>query len=91
MGYKKNKDLIEEEVDEFRLLYDNLSGKNHFLNETAGVIWQLLPDQFEEFATYRDLFKNEFMNDPRIEALTLEKDFDDCIDNFLREGLIICV
>ena len=86
MLYKKNGELVEEEVDEFRLLYDSTNGQNLFLNETAGLIWGLLPDQFENILEYKEEFINRFLTETGKE--TLEKDFDECIDSFIKGGLI---
>lgn len=91
MEYRKKVGLIVEEVDDFKLFYDSDDGKNHFLNQTAGVIWQLLPDRFEEFAEYRESFKNIFSNDPDVEAGVLEADFNECVESLINEGLIVCV
>lgn len=86
MVYRKNRELVDEEVEDFRLLYDNDKGENHFLNETAGLIWELLPDQFEDLSEFREEFISRFCAE--VEREVLENDFDECIDRFVAGGLI---
>lgn len=88
MEYKKNKNLIKEVVDEFILLYDNEKRKNHFLNETAGVIWEKLPDQFEEIDEFRKWFVAKYLNCVEIGADEIENGFDECIGLFIEGGLL---
>lgn len=86
MVYRKNRELVEEEVEGFKLLYDNDNGENHFLNETAGLIWELLPDQFEDLSEYREGFISRFSAE--VERGVLENDFDECMDRFVKGGLV---
>lgn len=87
MEYIKNSELFEENIEEYKLLYNSNSGENHFLNETAGLIWNILPDRFLDVTGYKREFVSKFHEE--IDEQVLEKDFDECLDSFLQGGLLI--
>jgi hypothetical protein len=86
MEYIKNSELFEENIEEYKLLYNGNSGENHFLNETAALIWNILPDRFLDVTEYKREFVSKFQEE--IDEQILEKDFDECLNSFLQGGLL---